>query len=1024
MLLALCSVVQIIDTPIKGCAHAANNKLRPSKHIKSTKYFSRKGTNAAASKTDDSTILQLDGGKTMIISGGTSTLRGSVLVIEDSLLRLTSSPKFSTALTITRDLSVGDSVSQGNVEIYGTMRVGNNLNIQNGSVENGGILSIDGKLSAAAGGSLHLFKSSLATFSADSLLKDINTINEENFAGKITCSEAGAGMLLTGWQSPVISLEDYNRLLSTLNKISINNSLNATNVALWGVTVVQADGAPIVTLGSGEGYLLAGDKITMTSASANHLQTSAVYVAPQIVLDESSDTLIVGNNIGGNLTTVGLPAGTIHLVQQADGSVGNVQVARKGSYTIGSGKRASGLLGNLEVAGTVTVNQGMQVAMDKLFLNGGFVSVRGSEDSDTLLHTKVFTSNRGTLFIDSATVSFGSMEYNTLNSKIILGKGGVLGIGNMQGSPHAGLWTRQQQSFTEAYTGTSLNGVLGINHTFTLETGSAGGQLIIDKNAQPDGSIGTGSTTSQHDIYFGDSSLLAIDASSADIQRSVAMGEAIIKLPERNTSVYISSSSHLRLHEAKANRDYIIFDETAITQSSQKPSNTTNTVDNVPTDNAMTSWTGSQISTNTDMLSGNTAHTKDGIVTRFSVNDAEQIYRGLSDKMATVINGMYNFGANALNSPNNGIQFLTRITDNTNTYITRGSEARALEGAARLAAVAGVHTSALAAADMGTTASLNRASQNMYTVDQQVRSAQQPHSMWKNSTGLASGDDVVAAGMALWLAPLYQNISTQAYSMDGFSSGSSSSLQGLAFGADFIEDETERWGVAYNIGTGTSVSHGDFAKSSNNFKFYGTNTYKSWHINNFNFISDFGISYIKHNLQQKLFVLMDSPLLHAQTTSIISNTGIRGEYAVKNDFVDITTHLGLRYSLLFTSAFETKNKDVLFSTSASMQNLFSLPMGVTVGKTWYNTSNWEITCYTAAGLTLNMGDCSNTAQVSMPGISNVGAITTPVVDTVSGTANLGLQIKKSDLDFGFQYSLLSSRHSTNHSISGTLTYTF
>lgn len=1031
---------QIIDNPINRYAYAANNKEYYTENIKSTVDFGPDNIRTfistnnflhmnpnAVSNSDDSNTLELAGGETMTISGVTSTLRGSVLVIENSLLNMINPPKSATALTITRDLTVGNDSSQGMVEIYGAMRVGNNLNIHNGTVTNGGILSIDGTLSAAAGGSLTLLESSLTTLSADSLLKDVNTINEANFAGTINCAEAGAGMMLTGWKNSTISRDDYDKLVNTLKKISVNDSLSAANIALWGVTVVQADGTPLVTLGSGEGYLLAGDKITMTNASANHIQAGATYVAPQIVLDESSDTLIVGNSndISGELTTIGLPAGTINLVQKADGSVGNVQVQRKGSYTIGSGKRASGVLGNLEAAGTVTVNQGMQLAMNELFLNKGFVSVSGTHDLPTFVHANRFTSEQGTLFIDTATVSFDNMSHDTLNSKVILGKGAVLGIGSMRGASHAGLWARQQQNFTEAHTGTSLSGVLAISKAFTLETGKMGGQLIVDSSAQSDGSIGTSGTKPQHDIYFGDSSLLVIDASSADIQRSAARGEALIRPTEMNTSIYISDTAHLRLHEAKGNRDYIIIGWEERPQDSSTSCDDANAAGNVSAGGAIKGWTGSQISTNTDMLSGNTVYTNDGIVTRFSVNDAGQVYNGLSDKMAEILNGMYNLGANDLNSYHNGIQFLTRVTDNTNTYITKGTEARAIEGATRLAAVAGVHTSALATAEMGTTASLNRASQNMYTADQQIRSAlQQPHSMWKNLVGISSGDEAAATSIALWLSPLYQTTSTQAYSQRGFSSGTSSSLQGLAFGVDFIEDDTERWGIAYNIGTGSSASRGDFAKSSNNFKFYGTNTYRSWFFNDFNLISDVGISHITHNLQQKLPVLMDVPVLHAQLQTTIANTGIRGEYLIENDFMDIIPHIGLRYSFLFTGPFETRNKDVLFSTAASIQNIFSFPVGITAGKIWYNANNWLIKCYASAGLTLNMGDCVNTAQVTMPGIGELGNMSTPIADAVNGNASLGVQVKKSDLDFGFQYSLLSSRHSTNHSISGTLTYTF
>lgn len=981
---------------------------------------------------DDSGILQLTGSTTMTVSGTVSTIRGSVLVIEDSLLRVMQPAKVATGLTITRDLTVGNDDSKGKIKIFSNLRVASNVNIHNGVIENEGILSIDGKLSATASGSLHLLASSLTTLSADSLLKDANTINEANFAGKIFFDQLDASMILTDWKNPVISQKEYEQLLKTLETLTMGNTLSSANVALWGVTLVQADGTPVANMASGKEHMLAGDKITMTSASANQIKTSGVYVTPQIVLDESSDTLIVGSaySSGGKLTTIGLPTETINLIQKADGSVGNLSVDRKGVYNIGSGRQASGRLGTLEVKGTVAVNQGMQVYMDTLTLDAGLVSVIGANDLFTLLHTKVFESEEGTLFIDPAMVSMDALANNRLASNVILGEGAILGIGSMRGTAHAGLWARQQQNFTQAYTGAALSGALGISQAFTLKTGTAGGRIIVDKDVNSDGSLANQNTNPQQNIYFGDSSLLVIDASSTHIQDAVTRGEGIIKVSGADSTVYISDKSHLRLHEAKGNSDYIIISGAQDTADGPAFSNSSNASGNAPVNGVMQGWTGAQVSTNTDMLSGNTHYAEDSLVTRFSVNNAAQIYRGLSEGMANIVNGMYSVGANNLNSSQNGIKFLTRVTDNTNTYITRGTEARAMEGAARLAAVAGVHTTALAAADIGTAASLSRASKSKYIANQQSRSIiQNPEGMWEAVEGIASGDafndaDAATGGKALWIAPLYQNIGTQGYAMGGFRSGTTTSLQGLAFGADFIEDETERWGISYTIGSGASASRGDFAKSTNTFNFYGMNAYESYYFNNFDIIVDLGVSHSIHKVSQRLPVLMDVPGLRAKLYTTTVNAGLRGEYTFYTDMLNISPYLGLRYTLLLTSPFITNNESALFSTAPSLQNLWTFPLGVTASKIWYSDNNWLLKCYASAGLTLNKGDRNNAAQVSMPGIGNVSTLETPVIDAASYNAELGLQVKKSNLDFGLHYSLASSKHSTSHGFFGTLTYSF
>lgn len=981
-------------------------------------------------------LLHITDGSTVKLVGLHNIQRGSILVDENSLLSLTSSPGCPAWLHIRDNLTVGNAYSGALVKIYGTLTVGNNLDLRQGTVSNNGVLAIGGHLSSGVDSSLNLRANSLTTFKAADILNDSGTINSANFAGRLTLEKTNASLLLTGWHSNVISEQEYQRLLDTVGSITDGNILKSGNLALWGVSVLQADGSVRITKGSGVGHVLAGDRITMTSASKNQLWQLSTYVAPQIVLDAFSDTLTVGTpfDLNASLTTVGLPTGTINLIQNADGSVGNLRVAKGSSYTAGSGMASSGLLGHVEMEGTGIVNQGMHLGMESLNLAKGSLSVLGTDTMSTSVHTKVLDGDQGSLSLSSATMSVDSLMNAVLRSKVELSEKAVLSIGLTQ-TARAGEWAQQQALQVR---GTSpVTEVLALGQSFTLESGAMGGQLIVGKSGDSDGPLSLRTDGVKNGVYFGESSLLLIDATSADIQNTVARGEGIIRLHNGDNKVQIADSSHLRIHGAKSNQNYII-----ISGAEDSP--------NGP----VQGWSGAQVSTNTDMLRGDSSLNDDKMSTNFSVNKASEIYQGLSPEMADMIERLYTYGANDLHSAHNGIRFLSRVTDNTNTYLTKGQEARMLEGAAHLSTVAGIHATALAAADAGITALLYRTSTSAALASWQLRSsfysqelagaAPSPQTAADNddddeqesptpsssaseaSKSSESFDELPPAkltGISLWAMPLHQTLDTQG-TVGVFASGINSSMQGLVLGAEHDTGDNLRYGLSVNMGKGNSLSHGDFFKTRNNYDFYGTNAYASLYTDNAILIADAGLSHSRNTIRQQLPLLVDRPTLSATVNTVVLNAGLRAEYTFRSPVLHITPHVGARFAILQTSRFDSIHDEALFTTTGSLQNIWTIPVGFTLNKAWHVYGDWLVQPYLSSGVILAKGEHNQNAEIFMPGMGSLGSSKADIVDPLSYTVGAGLQIQRQGLDFGLKYSITSGKNTTTSQLFGTLSYTF
>ena len=107
--------------------------------------------------------------------------------------------------------------------------------------------------------------------------------------------------------------------------------------------------------------------------------------------------------------------------------------------------------------------------------------------------------------------------------------------------------------------------------------------------------------------------------------------------------------------------------------------------------------------------------------------------------------------------------------------------------------------------------------------------------------------------------------------------------------------------------------------------------------------------------------------------------GVTGKYELSFNGVNVTPHVGLRYSNIDLDDYTIDGNDVIASADSDKLNLFSIPVGVTIAKEFLT-------------LTGQFGDDELDGSVSWAGVSNLTTdTTTEVFDNFTYGATLGVE---------------------------------
>ena len=259
------------------------------------------------------------------------------------------------------------------------------------------------------------------------------------------------------------------------------------------------------------------------------------------------------------------------------------------------------------------------------------------------------------------------------------------------------------------------------------------------------------------------------------------------------------------------------------------------------------------------------------------------------------------------------------------------------------------------------------------------------------------------ANGGVWVSPMYKNVDADGFNAEGATYGADIDLAGVAFGADTVNGNM-RFGAVFNIGSGDADGKGNGNGLKNEFDYYGFGIYSAMGFGNFALVGDASLTVISHDVEGYSGVESFGNLNGKADTTAVT-MGLTGQYAFSTPMVDVVPHAGVRFTRLDTESYDLNSaKGVVGTTDFDVQNVFSVPVGVSLSKS-LNAGGWLLAPSADLTITFNGGDTEVKSNTKFTGITENVALNTEVLDEVTYglTVGLGAQYGAFGTSFGINY---------------------
>ena len=691
----------------------------------------------------------------------------------------------------------------------------------------------------------------------------------------------------------------------------------------------------------------------------------------------------------------------------------NVELSNGLVAAYSTSEAEEGTQGNIDISEAVH-GQGTVNAANKLTLSNAsglttietdLLTLRGNE----IYFTGALDSTEGEINIDAGTLTTtGSV---TVKGDTIKANSWIL-----EGSLTAnGSSVLQAEQFGDASDGSStLSQTVTLNDTSLLVHGdiSNNDALNAAKDAIADakntgatyyagktlelgdtGKLHLNPTTEQlsgtDSIVFGDGSMLIVDSSVF----SANDAKAVFTSTDSKTAI-VDAGSTLYAVNAHANDTFTVFGDQINGADGSKPQ-----------------WSEDNILADTPMLEG--SYTDDGKVT-FSVADPMEQFPGLSEDLASTLTTLYANKLNNVQSDKMGIRFLSRATNDAFLGRTdRRAAASTIESAARIAFAGAVPQMTKMASDAATNAVVNRLG------------FANPENGAKAMNVDGKLVDDKALGLALWIAPLWSNQTGFGMEAGNLDYGYNANLGGISLGADYTWANNIRAGLMFNIGGGYAESSGDLSETTNSMTFWGVGAYGGWEYNNFAVMADVSYTSTWNSVDQDVDHRMGMGDLEADIQASAISAGLRFEYKLETQYLDLIPHVGARYMSINTWGYDVEtNGGTVLEGDGFQQNIWTFPVGITFSKElemnndWYFKPSVDFTVIPAAG------DIKAKEDVRFTGLPYSTEIETQMMDYFTWQGGVGLEFGNDNMSVGVNYTLQAGQNSTGHGVFGMFRYEF
>ncbi|WP_027939963.1 autotransporter domain-containing protein [Anaerobiospirillum succiniciproducens] len=270
------------------------------------------------------------------------------------------------------------------------------------------------------------------------------------------------------------------------------------------------------------------------------------------------------------------------------------------------------------------------------------------------------------------------------------------------------------------------------------------------------------------------------------------------------------------------------------------------------------------------------------------------------------------------------------------------------------------------------------------------------------------------ANGGVWLTPMYKSVDADSFNAEGASYGSEVDLGGVAFGADTVNGNM-RFGAVFNIGSGDAEGKGNGNGLKDEFDYYGFGIYTAMGFGNFALVGDASMTVISHDVEGH------GLKGKADTTAV--TMGVTGQYSIATPVVDVTPHLGARFIRLNTDSYDLMSADgVLATTDFDVQNVFSVPLGVTLSK-GFVAGGWTLAPSADLTIAFNTGDTDAKSKTTFTGVPSID-LTTEVLDEVTYGVSLGLGAQNGAFGTSFGINYTGSSNTDSFGVNAQARYMF
>lgn len=275
--------------------------------------------------------------------------------------------------------------------------------------------------------------------------------------------------------------------------------------------------------------------------------------------------------------------------------------------------------------------------------------------------------------------------------------------------------------------------------------------------------------------------------------------------------------------------------------------------------------------------------------------------------------------------------------------------------------------------------------------------------------------DKVGEAGGVWAKYLHNKHEIKGMNSSFGALNSSSDYDGVMVGAELAKKGNMQAGIAFAYGEGD----GSGLTTKNDFDMWGISLYGNVKNDDINIIGDLGFSKSSNDITSSVL----NNEFNTDRDLNIFTMGVRAEKLYTNGNTQVVPYIGLRYMSVDADSYATTYKSGdAFSYDADRQNIWTLPLGVSLRNETVTDNGWRITPKVDLAYIWAFGDTDN--DMTIDSGSGTDVLHYDVMDSGSWLASVGIDAGKGDWSYGLSYTLQKGSDAENNKWFVNVNYSF